>query len=311
MTILEQTFDEKQQFNPENPNVYRAKLTKCGAGGVELTVFVPFRMSDELPCDLPVKTRTEEERAELDAKNARRAALRARQSLRFLLRTMRAKYLWTFSWREDMQDLDECQRVYAKFRRELAKTYPETKFVTVPERHHQNRTGWHLHTAVADRLDVHEVRACWWKALGHRVERTFVFQDGKRKLKLVPYIKENGVWREALPSEVMGNVDVVGKPKGYKTVEEWNPERLASYLAKYMDKTFADAEISARRYWPSKDIQRPTVEKFWLMATNLSEALTECYRIVKDLHGMTQTHLSLSSDYTNIWISGNGAEPPF
>jgi hypothetical protein len=314
MSILQHDFDKPNENN-DQPREYRAKLTHCRKGGVELAVFVPLKYPDKdsvPPCDLPRKELTEEERAERDLANARRAAQRARQGLRHVLKTMDAKYLWTFSWREDMQDLAHAQKVYARFRRLLADKYPEAKFVTVPERHHQNRTGFHLHTAVADRLDVHWVRRCWWLALGHRVQVTYETVSGRTKQKLIPYIKENEVWREALPSEVLGNVDVVGRKKRFgKPDPLWTSDRLATYLAKYMDKTFTEAQESARRYWPSKGCERPTVEKFWLMATNVDEALKEAFAIVKELHGMSTTQIFLSQDYLNIWIVGYATEPPF
>jgi hypothetical protein len=264
------------------------------------------------PCDRLRKELTEQERAERDAANARRAAQRARQSLRLVLKTINASYLWTFTFRDNIEDLAQVQKIYTKFRRLFVEKYPEAKFLTVPERHSENRTGWHLHTAVADRLDINWVRRCWWMALGHKVTIEYQDNNGRTKPVLIPHVQKAGEWVRAQSSEVRGNVDVRARKRRFGTEDQsWNPERLAMYLAKYMDKTFTDAQASTRRYWPSKGCERPRVKKFWLMATNVEEAIIEAHAIVKELHGMANLSIYLSRDYMSLWVSGTGQEPPF
>lgn len=313
MDILTQNYEERE-FNPNETRVYRAKLTKCRRGGVEISVSCPFpRPFDPIPPGLLLpKEMTPEERLERDLANARRAARHARQSLRGLLKTMNAQYLWTFTFRENIEDIKQVQKVYARFMRLFRERYPTVKFCCVPERHSENRTGWHLHVATADRLDVNHVRRCWWLALGHRVEIDYKVVEGKTKQVLKGFVKNGTEWVEALPEEIRGNVDVKSHSRRWgSNATQWDADRLASYLAKYMEKTFEDAAKSSRRFWPSKDCARPEIERFWLMATNLEDAIIESHKIVKSMYGCANLHIFLSSDYLSLWISGSGIEVPF
>lgn len=308
--------NEPIEYENQEPRYYRAKLTHCRKGGVELSVYVPeMKISnDPLPPGYfpPEREMTEEEREYRDIANARRAARHARQSLRTLLKTMNASYLWTLTFRDDVDDIKTVQKVYQKFMREFRVRYPETKFLCVPERHSENRTSWHLHVAVADRLDVNWVRRCWWMALGHKVEIRYVVESGRTKQKLVAFIKNGSEWVECLPSEIRGNVDVKEHSRKWGNGStQWDASRLASYLAKYMEKTFEQAEKSARRFWPSKDIPRPTVERFWLLATNIEDAIMEASGIVKVMYGSARLQIFLSRDHLSLWISGSGSECPF
>ena len=314
MQTLMHEFDDNAPINPDSQRHYGAKLSFCKRGGVELSVCVPRNMtSDPIPPSLRLrKNLTDAERQERDAANARRAAQRARQQLRLMLKTINASYLWTFTFRDNIDDIKHVQAVYTRFRRLFVQKYPDSKFVTVPERHSENRTGWHLHTACADMLDVNWVRRCWYMALGHKVKIDYIEVNGKTKAKVVPFVLKAGEWVPAEPSEVLGNVDVRGRKRRYGAEKsDWTPERLAAYLAKYMDKTFTDAQASTRRYWPSKGCERPQVKKFWLMATNCHEAIIEAHYIVHELYGMANLSIFLSRDYMSIWVAGTGQEPPF
>lgn len=296
---------------PYGANSYRAVLKKCGRGGVELAVFVPdakLFSSDKLPpALLPPKELTEEERVERNEQNSKRAARRARQGLRLILKSMQAKYLWTFTFRENVTDIDKVQKIYKRFHELFRKRYTDTKFATIPEQ--QERGAWHLHVAVADRLDIHWVLRCWYMALGHRVRIEY---DQAGKPHVVAFVRDGDDWRKAESSEIIGSVNVRAHSRKWgSNSASWDSDRLASYMAKYMEKTFSEVMGGRRRYWPSKDCPRPQIEKFWLMATNVEEALIEAHRIVKYMFGSASTQIFLSSDYMSIWISGSGCEPPF
>lgn len=296
---------------PHGANSYRAVLKKCGKGGVDLAVFVPdsklFSSEKLPPALLPPKELTEEERTARNEANSKRAARRARQGLRLILKSMQAKYLWTFTFRENVTDIQRVQKVYKRFHELFRKRYAETKFATIPEQ--QERGAWHLHVAVADRLDIHWVLRCWYIALGHRVRIEY---DQAGKPHVIAYVKDGDNWREADSTEILGSVNVRAHSRKWgSNSASWDSDRLASYMAKYMEKTFSEAMGGRRRYWPSKDCPRPQVEKFWLMATNVEEALIEAHSIVKYMFGSVSTQIYLSGDYMTIWISGSGCEPPF
>jgi len=313
MDILTQNIEDRG-YDPDETRAYRARLTLCKKGGVEISVSVPFvRSLDPIPPSMLMpKEMTGDERLERDLANARRAARHARQSLRHLLKCMNAQYLWTFTFRDDVDDIKIAQKCYARFLRLFREKYPETKFVCVPERHSKNRTSWHLHVATSDRLDVYDVRRFWWMALGHRVEISYSTEGSKTKKELIGYVKQGSEWVRALPEEIRGNVDVKAHSARWgNNKTQWDASRLASYLAKYMEKTFEEATKSARRYWPSKNCERPQVDRFWLMATNLEDAIIEAHKIVKQLYGCAHVQIFLSRDYLSLWISGSGMEIPF
>lgn len=307
-SLIEPSFP---QVAPHGMCSYRAVLKHCGKGGVELCVHVPHGRefsSDKIPPSLlPRRELTEDEQIERNEANAKRAARRARQALRLLLKTMDAKYLWTFTFRENVTDVDQAQKFYKRFHELFRKRYPDSKFATVPEQ--QERGAWHLHSAVADRLDIYWVLRCWYIALGHKVKIEY---DGKGKKKVVPYVKDKGQWRPAETHEVLGGVNVRAQSKRWASNSgTWDTDRLASYMAKYMDKTFSEVMGGRRRYWPSKDCERPKVEKFWLLATNIDDALREAHSLVKYTYGMANLTIHLSQDCMSLWIAGSGIEPPF
>lgn len=299
------------QVAPHGANSYRAIIKDCGRGGAELSVFVPdARMfqADKLPPSLlPKKELSEEEQIERNEANAKRAARRARQMLRLILKSMDAKYLWTFTFRENVTDIALTQKYYKRFHELFRKRYPDSKFVTIPEQ--QERGAWHLHVAVSERLDIHWVLRCWYIALGHKVKIEY---DVKGKPKVVAYVRDNDEWRIAESSEIAGSVNVRARSRKWGGESSaWDSDHLSSYMAKYMDKNFSEAMGGKKRYWPSKDCQRPRIEKFWLMATNVEDALKESFYIVKTTLGMANTRIFLSKDYMTIWISGSGCKPPF
>jgi hypothetical protein len=307
----ESPFNSFPKVAPHGANSYRAVLKNCGKGGVELAVYLPdtkLFSSDKLPpALLPRKDLTEQEQIERNEANAKRAARRARQGLRLILKSMEAKYLWTFTFRENITDIDRVQRIYKRFHELFRKRYETAKFATIPEQ--QERGAWHLHVAVADRLDIHWVLRCWYMALGHKVRIEY---DDRGKPRVIAYVKDGDDLREARSDEIMGSVNVRdSKRKWGSKSAHWDSDRLASYMAKYMEKTFSEAMGGRRRYWPSKDCPRPRIEKFWLIATNVDEALREAFAIVKITCCAASTQIFLSKDYMNIWIAGNGYEPPF
>ncbi|HCA27959.1 MAG TPA: hypothetical protein DEP05_10060 [Betaproteobacteria bacterium] len=82
-------------------------------------------------------------------------------------------------------------------------------------------------------------------------------------------------------------------------------------MTKYLEKTFDEAASNARRYWPSKNCERPVERRFWLGAVDLLDAIREAHDLVKMDCASATLSMWLSMDASNIWISGTGFEPPF
>jgi hypothetical protein len=110
----------------------------------------------------------DEEIAEYEARkvvdNRNRAARRAAQKVRHLIKMVGADHMLTLSYRDNMQDVDKLKSDWKRFVRLMHARYPEWQFVAIRER--QERGALHLHVAVVGRQDIKYIRRCWYVALG-------------------------------------------------------------------------------------------------------------------------------------------------
>lgn len=301
-------FEDEYELEKARENRdYRATLRHCGRGGVELSVHC-VKPTFESKEPGPAREMTEAEREERDRLNLLRSVRRARQSLRLLVKTMGADRLLTLTWRENMQDVEQAQKAWQAFVRHVRLRYPNNKFLCVREL--QERGAIHLHVALAGHMDIHWLRASWYKALGHKVKFDYDALTGKKRV--VAFVKDGKEWRESHSDETLGSINIRARNKRWgDETEVWNSTKIAGYLTKYLDKTFENSEDGKRRFWPSKNCERPVIKKFWLGATNVIEAIKEAHDIVHDKYAYQHLKLWLSVDYMNIWLCGVGAEPPF
>lgn len=295
-------------------HVYKATIRRFG-DGCEVSVRNVQAQRLQVPAmpDVPIhlqvaKQRTEEEQAERDQENAQRAAKRAKQTARWLLKTMRADHMLTLTARECITDLKRFQRLYQEFTRLVRKRYPNWQYVAVHEL--QERGAIHLHIGIRGRGDVHWLRRCWLMALGHRVR----FEDlpnGKRKL--VAMLKDGRDWRDCSSDEVRGNIQLRGPSKRFgKAGIRWQTEKLAAYMCKYMAKRFDESTASTRRYWPSKNIQRPQVEKVWLRSVEFVQCVEEVHAMITgNMCCSRMAPIWASPDLNRMWFSGAGVRCPF
>jgi hypothetical protein len=258
------------------------------------------------PSLLEPKPMSDEERARRDEENKGRSRRRAKQSVRWLLKAMKADHLLTLTYRDNMEDLARLQRDFQKFSRLVRVRYPHWKYVCVRER--QERGAWHLHIGISGRGDVHWLRRCWLMALGHRVR----FEYGEKgKRKLIAMVKDGREWRDARPEEVRGNIDLRAPSKRWGMPgQKWDTEKLAAYMTKYMHKNFDDIE-TGRRYWPAKGIERPEPVKFWLAAASFDAAVKEAHDMIRERYSAGRLVIWSSDDMTRIWFSGSGIDCPF
>lgn len=238
-----------------------------------------FRHVPDVPVDPEEVERLADQKAQ---ENHHRAVHRAKQSIRWLCNQMGADRLLTLTYRENVLDRDKVQADFKRFRRLLA-TSLKTPWVYVAVIERQDRGSYHIHCAVKGWQQISVIRRCWYMALGGRGD-------------------ERG-------AETPGQVDVTS-PRGSdgRSGRSWRTERLAGYITKYIQKTFDDYhDAEKKRYWHSRDVTLPVVDKIWLgSASSPEEAISETVSILQlmyGLHGAT-FDMWLSSDNTCFWLSG-------
>ena len=198
----------------------------------------------------PKKELTEQQRADKDEENQQRSVRRAKQKVRWLLKSIEADHLLTLTYRENMQDGDRLKADFQRFIRLVRHRYPGFKYVAVREQ--QDRGAWHIHMGVVGRQDVRYLRGCWYRALG------------------AAYCVEG--------DDSPGQIDVSGPNRrwgGRRGVSKWKTNKLAGYMTKYLEKGFDAGEHSSKRYWAPKGLDKPVVRHYWLKAQNMFEMLQQ------------------------------------
>lgn len=229
------------------------------------------RMQDATPEDI------ERLEAGLKADNIDRAVRRARQQIRFHCRQLGVDHLLTLTYRENVEDVMRLQRDWKEFVRLVRKAKPNWQFVACRER--QDRGALHLHVAIRGRQDIGLLRRCWYQALGGTG-------------------KETG-------EDTPGQIDVRGPSKrfGSKT-QDWKVQKLSGYMTKYMGKAFEELDAKgSKRYWHSKGIEPPQVERIWLASSSFIDAIKESHGLCCAAVGRAVT-LWASDRYDCIWLAG-------
>lgn len=236
---------------------------------------VRARRASEL-AEMDQDTREAKERASA-AENKLRAVRRARQQVRFHCRMLQCDHLVTLTYRENMEDVERLQRDWKEFVRLVRKDKPEWQFVACREK--QDRGAYHLHIAVRGRQDINLLRRCWYKALGG---------SGQEKGDDTP-----------------GQINVRGPAKRFGTkTNEWKASKLAGYMTKYLHKAFDELDSRhSKRYWHSKGIEAPEVERVWLASSSFVEAVKDTHKLLRN-EGMRIASLWASEGYDCIWMTG-------
>lgn len=199
---------------------------------------------------------TEEQRAVKDEENHDRSVRRAKQKVRWLLKSVQADHLLTLSYRENMQDQNRLKADFQRFIRLVRHRYPNFRYVAVRE--YQERGALHIHMGVQGRQDVRYLRSCWYRALGSAYD----------------------VEGELTP----GQIDVSGPNRrwgGARGVSRWKTNKLAGYMTKYLEKGFEVGEHHSKRYWAPKGLDKPVVKQYWLKAQSLVEMLHQTLELAE------------------------------
>ena len=237
----------------------------------------------------PVSNRPKEEKSasELEAErlqNHRRAVRKAKQTTRFLCQQMQADRLLTNTYRENVEDREKVKADFKQFLRLVRDGWKgqsglkDFKYVAVLER--QDRGAYHIHMAVRGFQPIKFIRMCWYKALGAAPDASGEYTPGQVDI--------------TSPRDFTG----AGRKK------QWAVDRLASYIVKYMQKTFDETTTEKNRYWRAKDIAAPVVYRHWLIATNIGDAIQELMRFMSLAEGMELKKHWLSDDDTVYWCRG-------
>lgn len=272
---------------------FRAKLVRLPHGQTEVSVtpankvsVVNARMGFNPLLDCPRKRRTDEEQAERDVENRQRAAKRAKQNVRHLVKSVFADHMLTFSWRENMIDRARAAVEWKEFVRLFRVRYPDWQYLAVLEK--QERGALHIHVAVHGKQDIRWLLRCWLLAIGQAPSDVSAW--------LVDGVK--------LAERSLGAVNVEPPKKRWGGAsKQWKRDKLAGYLTKYIGKEFEEAEKHAKKYWHSRGVQRPQIERFWLKATTYAEAVIEAHDLI---YYSGATSLSMWGDQSAgvVWITG-------
>jgi len=306
--------------NSQSPKFW-ARLTKMKNGAFEMSVIKPldipeprvvasivkgadYNFSASADYAAPdwktyprkVQYMSPEQREQKDAENLRRSIRRAKQKVRELCKSMGADHMLTFSYRESMQDLNKLKADWKRFVRMMRGRHPKWQYVAIKERHdseesqEEHRGGYHMHVAVKGKQDIKWILRCWYLAIGtdyDAVQQWYV----------------HGV---KLGSNSLGAVNVKSPIKRWGSkVTKWPTSRLAGYITKYLGKDFVKTEHHTMRYWHSKEIEKPEVIRFWLGATNFSDAIDEAYDYCF-YKGAENFSFWQPDNWENIYITGDG-----
>jgi hypothetical protein len=257
----------------------------------------PIRISSKSDDDLNQVTTGKQEQKKKD--NLKRAVRRARQHVRWHVKSIAADHLLTLTYRTvddaPMDDIECLKEDWQRFVRLVRKGLPssvkhrshcglkEWKFVAVREI--QDNGSFHLHVAVVGRQDINYIRRCWYVAIGGN-------QDDEGDI-------------------TKGQINVRGPSKrwGAKTFE-WRSDKLSGYMTKYLHKAFEEFESDgSKRYWASKSNDKVEPVRIWLAASSFVDAIQETYTIATRLVGDQWCSLWASNSYDAVWAAGPAPLP--
>lgn len=272
---------------------YRAKLVRLAHGQTEVSItptnqtsVINARMGFNPLLDCPRKRRTDEEQELRNVENRNRAAKRARQNVRYLAKSIIADHLLTFSYRENVEDRAKVAADWKEFVRLFRVRYPSWAYLAVLEK--QDRGALHIHVAVTGKQDIRWLLRCWLLAIGQPLEDVSQWLVGGVKLG----------------ERSMGAVNVEPPKKRWGGMSrQWKRDKLAGYLTKYIGKEFEEADKHAKKYWHSRNMEKPQIERFWLKAKTYAEAVIEAHDLV---YYTGATSVSMWGDCLAgvVWITG-------
>jgi len=195
------------------------------------------------------KPLSDEEQAEREERNRKRAARRAKTRIRRLVKVMGLNALFTLTYRANQTDLALCKKHFKEFVRRARRVLPGFRYVAAFER--QKRGAWHVHM-VTDRLP-----------------KMLAASNG---VKVKSYNVMRSIWR-AITKDLGGNFDQARKVRsGRQSVA-----KLAGYISKYLVKAFEDGDAWSNRYSASMDVEMPLAQRLEFNRADLGDLISLAY----------------------------------
>lgn len=210
----------------------------------------------------------EEERR---ARHAEQAARRAKKRVRQLCKVMGVDTLLTLTYRANQQDLALCKAHLKEFNRRMLRVLPGFAFVAAFEQ--QERGAWHVHLAT------------------RRIPKELADRNQRNAVKLRSYEVIRRVWR-SVTGELGGNIDVQRR----KWHAQRSPAQIASYIAGYIVKEFAEGEKWSNRWTKYGDGTVPPAIELGLVGSPL-EAVEIAYALLGDMHAIAVERLDRWKDW--------------
>lgn len=193
------------------------------------------------------------------ALNRERSTRRARTTVRRLAKFKGLTTLLTLTYRENMLDRERMARDLDVFVKRVRRVVPNFEYICVFER--QKRGAWHAHLAVR-------------RVLSHYVQRGRLVRS---------YDLLRSMWRGVVGLD-NGNVDVSRNRRVQRS-----PAKLASYLSKYIGKTFDQAERHVNSYSASgRALPAAVVER--LLTAHQADAIAALFDLVGVEVGRCELH---------------------
>lgn len=248
----------------ETPYAHDVKVHDLGHGQVEAVVspryawadtgcnLTPLALDDYLTAvrDLPGQL-SELEKLEKLTDNKERATRRARTNVRRLAKSKGLTTLLTLTYRENMLDRDRMQRDLDVFLKRVRRVAPGFQYVCVFER--QKRGAWHAHLACQ-------------RVLSHYLYKGQL---------VASYGLLRQMWRGVVGAD-NGNVDVSRNRRIHRSAAA-----LASYLSKYIGKTFGQADKHVNAYSASGRAL-PAPMSFRVMSSLLVDGIVAAFDLLVD-----------------------------
>lgn len=149
-----------------------------------------------------------------------RSTRRARKGARVRCKASGFDSLFTFTYRENVQDRDLVAAHWKEAVRRIKRVLPDFGYLAVVER--QKRGALHLHVAT------------------HRLPQALQW----RGVKVKSWSVLRAIWRSVV-GDLGGNFDESKRRRGSAA----SGLRIARYITKYIGKDFEDGELDRKRYW--------------------------------------------------------------
>lgn len=207
----------------------------------------------------------------------KRASRRARSTARIRCKASGFDSLFTFTYRENVQDRELVASHWAKAVRAIKRLIPDFAYVAVIER--QKRGALHLHVAT------------------HRLPPSFVVKG----VMVKSWNVLRAIWRRVV-GDLGGNFDESRRKRNSRVAGAG----VAKYITKYIAKDFEDGELNKKRFWAGGPWQAPQRVTMLFSRPCDRDANGDPVRLPADLVALVVDELACSGGELSLWLSPDG-----